>query len=285
MKKIVSIFVCLLCSWGCTSSHSPKPKILVTIAPYASLVKNLIGDSVDVEIVVSPGSNPHTYEPSPVQINHFTQARVWFRTGDPAENKMVHFLNQYQVKIVNLSQGQALLTESSHSHDHGDEIDLHLWLDPMIVVQQVDRIATVLIQQFPELAPLIQENKQQLEVQLQKLDIHISSELAPFQGRYLLVSHPALGYYCQRYNLHQISVEIEGKDPLPQDIAHLMYELQHHPVPVVLIEPQYNRKGAILIADKLHIPYEEINPYAENYFEILNHLTEVIVKYYGHPSS
>jgi hypothetical protein len=52
-----------------------------------------------------------------------------------------------------------------------------------------------------------------------------------------------------------------------------------------LIEPQFNKKGALLIAKKLDIPYEEINPYSEDYIEMLNHLTNILVKYYGHTSS
>jgi zinc transport system substrate-binding protein len=186
------------------------------------------------------------------------------------------------VKIVDLSGDRAILNEHAHAHE---EKDLHLWLNPTIVVEQVEEMRMVLTQQLPDLAETIAQNGMRLTAELRELDSSVSARLLPFQGCYLLVSHPALGYYCQRYGLHQLSIEVEGKDPLPQDIAHLMEELKGHPVPVVLIEPQYNRKGAVLIADKLHIPYEEINPYEEDYFGMLNHLTEVIVKYYGHSSS
>src|ERR1700681_3793127 len=103
MKKIFSIFICLLC-FGCSTSQNSNPKILVTIPPYASFVKSLVGDRIDVEIFVRPGSNPHTYEPSPDQIKHFTEAKVWFRIGDPIENKMVAFLEQRNVQIVDLSK-------------------------------------------------------------------------------------------------------------------------------------------------------------------------------------
>ncbi|MGH2611437.1 MAG: metal ABC transporter substrate-binding protein [Rhabdochlamydiaceae bacterium] len=267
IKKIFSIFICLLC-FGCFSSKDTKPQILVTIPPYASLVRSLVGDQVDVQIFVPPGVNPHTYEPSPAQIKHFAQAKVWFRIGDPIENKMVHFLEQHHVQIVDLSK---------NTHD---EQDLHLWLNPSIVIEQVEEMMPILIEQFPEIASILKNNCAKLKTELKQLDSEISSKLTSFQGRYLLVSHPALGYYCQRYGLHQLSVEVEGKDPLPQDIAHLMSELKIHPVPVVLIEPQYNKKGAVLIADKLHIPSEEINPYAEDYFGMLNYLTEIIIKHY-----
>lgn len=281
MKKIVSILVCLLC-FGCSAAKESKPKILVTIPPYAGLAKSLVGDSVDVEIFVLPGADPHKYEPSPEQIRNFLQAKIWFRTGDPIETKMADLMQERDIKVIDLSQKHELLTDT---HSHGDhmheEKDLHLWMNPVIVQGQVEEMTRALITQFPELEHPVKLNSAKLRAELHELDLTISSKLAPFEGAYLLVSHPALGYYCERYKLHQFSVEIEGKEPLPQDIAHLMSGLKEHPVPVVLTEPQYNKKGAELIAEKLHLPLEEINPYSENYFEMLNHLTDVIVKYYG----
>jgi zinc transport system substrate-binding protein len=250
-------------------------------------VKSLVGDQIDVEIFVLPGSNPHTYEPTPDQIKRFTQAKIWFRIGDPIENRMTQLLEQKGVVIVDLSKNWHLLTGPAHKHGDvvHEEKDLHLWMNPSIVAKQVENITQAISVEFPEMSTAFMNNYFDLKAKLIKLNAEISEKTAPFKGSYLLVSHPALGYYCERYELHQLSVEVEGKDPLPQDIARLMNELQEHPVPVVLIEPQYNKKGALLIAEKLHVPHEEINPYSEDYFGMLNHLTDVLVKYYGHTSS
>jgi zinc transport system substrate-binding protein len=284
MKKIFSIFLCLLC-FGCASTESSKPKILVTIPPYAGFVKSLTEGQVDVEIFVPPGSNPHAYEPTPEQVKRFTQAKIWFRIGDPIETKMVAFLQPYNVDIVNISSDWATLDEPhTYAHQHEDK-DLHVWMDPVILSGQVEEITLHLSNQFPEMASMIRDNCDKIKSQLDQLNSLTTDKLAPFQGRYLLVSHPALGYYCARYRLNQLSVEVEGKDPRPQDIAALMNTLKTHPVPVVLIEPQYNKKGAILIADKLHVPYEEINPYARDYFGMFNQLTNTIVKFYDHSNS
>lgn len=289
LKKVVSLLLCLVC-FGCSSSHGSKSKVLVTIAPYAGFVKTLTDNQVQVEVFVPSGANPHTYEPSPEQVKQFTQAKVWFRIGDPIETKMVSFLNEYKIQIVNISKDWATLDAAPHVHEDGhvhshDEKDLHLWMNPLILAEQLQEISIVLSQQFPALETLIKDNCQKLQNRLRKLDVETSKKLAHFENRYLLVSHPALGYYCDRYHLNQLSVEIEGKDPRPQDIAALMTTLQKHPVPVVLIEPQYNTKGAILIASKLKIPYVEINPYSENYFGMFDQLTDTIVKYYDNSNS
>src|SRR5690348_8017108 len=105
MRFIFLIFVYLSCS-GCFSGATKpsKPIILVTIPPYANFVEALIADHASVEIFVPPGVSPHTYEPTPEQMKHFIQAKVWFRTGDLIEQKMVEFLKQYSIEIINLSK-------------------------------------------------------------------------------------------------------------------------------------------------------------------------------------
>lgn len=284
IKRMLCVLICLLCV-GCSSErHEKGRKILVSIPPYATLVKALVGNDVSVEVVVPAGTNPHIYEPTPEQIKHFTEAAVWFRTGDPVEEKMVEFLKAYNVEIINLSKDRASLEGCKHHHvgHRHEEHDLHLWLNPVIVAGQVEEITTVLIKNFPEIAAMLKDNSRSLVDLLKKTDAQIDAKLSPFRGQFLLVSHPALGYFCQRYNLRQLSVETEGKDPLPQEIAKLMNKLKKHPVPVVFTEPQYNNKGACLIAEKLGLPIEEIDPCAEDYFGFLNTLSQRIVEFYGH---
>lgn len=276
MKKILVLLACLFCC-GCSSppASNVKPKILVTIPPYAHFVKALVGDEATVEVFIPPGANPHTYEPSPAQIRHFSEAKMWFRTGDPIEYKMVQFLKSYPVQIVNLS-------EAWQEEHHDDEHDLHLWLNPLIVAKQVNTITQTLLHQFPSMKATLLSHQQTLVDQLLAIDARLSAQMIPFQGEHLFISHPALGYFCQRYGLYQLSVEIHGKDPLPQDIAALMAQLKEHPVPVLLTLPEYNNKGALLIAHQLHLPSEEIDPYVEDYFSMLTHLSQLIMKYYEH---
>jgi zinc transport system substrate-binding protein len=280
MKKILCFLLCLLCM-GCSSEEKGR-KVLVSIPPYVTIVKSLVGDEASIEVVVPSGMNPHIYEPAPEQIKSFTQTNVWFRTGDPIEGKIAHFLKGYPVQIVDLSKGRENLNAHTCSHHAGT--DLHLWLDPLIMADQVQEITGILMNQFPEMTATLKENSQKVIEALRERDEEIKTKLSPFRGQDLLVSHPALGYFCKRYGLHQLSVEIEGKDPLPQDIAKLMHQLKNHPVPVIFTEPQHNNKGAVLIAEKLDLPLEEIDPYAENYFDFLESFPQLIVDYYGHPN-
>ncbi len=284
MRKFLLLFLLFLGSCFAPSSKSSKPVILVTIPPYAYFVQQIAGDLVSIEVFVPPGANPHIYEPSPKQVEKFAQAKLWFRYGDTIEQKILPFLQKSHVKDIDLSKGIHLLSATEHTcADHVHEgKDLHVWIDPHLALKQVKKISEELSRLWPEHEKLFEKNTADLVQRLEALDQEIKTEMKPLKGSTLLLSHPALGYYCERYGLHQLSVECEGKDPLPKQVAHVVKEAQEKGVKVIFIEPQYNNKGASLIAQKLQLPIYQIDPYALNYFETMQDISNSIVKYYGH---
>ncbi len=288
MRRIVFLFLILL---GCSSEPSSKPIVLVMIPTYAYFVEQLAGEGVDIEVFVPPGANPHTYEPTPQQVERFARAKIWFRYGDAIEQKIVPFLQEKNVKQVDLSEGISLLSSQnegcgeSHAHEGPEEgKDRHIWMDPHLLRRQVRIMADNLSLLWPDQKSRIEAKYETVSNRLQALDAELKSQLEPVKGSYLLLSHPALGYFCERYGLRQLSVECEGKEPRPQQVAQIVEETKEHRIPVVITEPQYNNKGAVLISEKLGIPVIEINPYAFDYFETMHQITDSILKYYGHQS-
>jgi len=282
MRKIVLFFLVLA---GCftPANQSSKPIVLVTIPPYAYFVEQIAGDKVATEIFVPTGANPHTYEPTPKQVEKFAQAKIWFRFGDPIEQKILPFLRERHVYEFDLTKDLPLLTGTHTCGDHVHEAkDLHVWLDPRLALKQVERISEELSQVLPEHKNVFEQNTLRLIQRLQTLDQEIQAELRPFEGITLMLSHPALGYYCKRYGFQQLSIECEGKDPLPRQVAHVVKEAREKDVKVIFIEPQYNNKGAVLIAEKLDLPIYQIDPYALDYFHMMSDLSKSIVDYYDH---
>ena len=108
------------------------------------------------------------------------------------------------------------------------------------------------------------------------MDQQITALLAPMEGKAILVSHPAFGYFCQDYHLVQLSIEMEGKEPLPQHVTEILSLAKHYAIQAVLVEPQYSNKGAELIAKRLGLPTHSVDPYAENYLENLIAIAQVI---------
>ena len=108
------------------------------------------------------------------------------------------------------------------------------------------------------------------------LDKTIAKKLAPHTGKSILLSHPAFGYFCRDYKLKQVSVEHEGKDPLPKHVSSILESAQTSPIQTVFTQAQYNNKGAKLIAEKLNLTPYEIDPYSANYLNNLLLVAEYI---------
>ncbi|MBS0653620.1 MAG: zinc ABC transporter substrate-binding protein [Verrucomicrobia bacterium] len=291
MKKSIFLFLISLCFASC-QPESPRQKektVLVSIAPYAFFVHQIAGKDQPVTTLVPEGANPHIYEPKPKEVEKVRDASLWVRLGESFDQKVFKVIQEQnpQMRIVDVTEGIHLLSscevdDPSHEHHHchgNDEgSDIHIWLSPKLAKVQADTIAKALMEAFPENSQLYEKNLNRFIAELDLLDQEISTILAPMKGDAILVSHPAFAYFCQDYGLVQLSVEMEGKEPLPQQVTHLLEEARHYKVATVILEPQYSNKGAELIAQELGIPTATVDPYAEDYLDNLRSIAQIIAK-------
>lgn len=279
-------YICLsafLC-WACSPQHTPpkskKPLILVSIAPYRFLTEKIAGSNFEVETIVPKGSNPHVFEPTAKQVSKMSEARIWFRIGEPFEEKILPILKSRNAAFIapDLRQDIDLIEDNSLSCKHCsmDHLDRHIWLSPTRAIKQAEIIEKTLSQKFPEFQADFEKNLTELTQELSALDAEIRDILKPVVNRTLLVSHPAFGYFCKDYNLNQLSVEYEGKDPRPQHLDDVLKKAITESANMALALPQYNNKGAQLIAKKLHMPVRFIDPYSSDYFEMMRELANLI---------
>lgn len=66
-----------------------------------------------------------------------------------------------------------------------------------------------------------------------------------------MVFHPAWGYFASAYGLQQIAVEMEGKDPKPADLKHLIEYARRRKIRVIFVQPQFSTKSAEVIANAI----------------------------------
>jgi zinc transport system substrate-binding protein len=287
----ISCILLLFGLFGCGQANNnkalqpSKPTVLVSIVPYAHFIEQIAQGRVNVELLVPSGADPHTYEPTPKQVRAAHQAKLWIRIGDPFEEKILKALQNGNTGLLTLQMWEKLpllpLEEHAHCshHHHGhEEQDLHVWLSPRMAKIQAERIEEALTSLLPESRSFFEKNLKSFLASLDQLDQEVSSLLAPLKGRAILVSHPAFGYFCRDYGLTQLSIESEGKEALPQKIASTLKEAAHHRVGCVITQEQYSPKAAELVAEKLQLPIFRIDPYAENYFENLRQLANVVAQ-------
>ena len=84
-----------------------------------------------------------------------------------------------------------------------------------------------------------------------------------------MVFHPAWGYFADAYGLSQIPVEIEGKDPKPADLKHLIEYARKRGIHVIFVQPQFSTKSAEVIAGAIQGQTVFANPLAPDWAQNL----------------
>ena len=134
MKKLSLSFLSLLlimvlfaCSTG---RDSDKPLVITTLFPQYDITRALAGDYVDLEFLLTPGTDAHTFEPSPRRVVQILEADLLIYTGDAMEpwvSRLIAPAKDEGLNILDLSRNVALInTDHQHNHDdHHDDHDHH----------------------------------------------------------------------------------------------------------------------------------------------------------------
>lgn len=245
----------LLCAPLSASAAPPAAtlQIFVSILPEEFLVTEIGGDRVQVETLVQPGHNMHTYAPTPLQMARLAKAQIYFRIGVPFEAPLIAKLQRSvpDLKIVDLQEGIDLIQLEEYGeehHEHGGEMDPHTWLDPNLALKQAQHIHATLVAHDPAGREEYDRNLARLTDDLRELDQTLRTILQPFAGQTIYVFHPAYGYFCRAYNLKQKAINVLGKETGARHLARLIEEAKRDGVRVIFVQPQFSEKTAETIA-------------------------------------
>lgn len=257
------------------------PPIVATgIPPLGYLLERLAGGQASVRVLVGPGQNPHTYEPTPRQRAALAQAAVYFKLGLPFENALLAKMegSHAGLRVVDLAQGLELAPAPEEDHHHGEadhdegEMDLHLWLSPRLAQHLARAMAQALQELDPAGAPGYQERLQALLADLERVDQRLTQVLAPHRGSYFLVYHPAFGYFGRDYGLKQVAVETGGKEPGARHLARIIKKAKERHIKVIFVQPQFPQKSAQQVAREIGGAVVAMDDLAPDYLANLERL-------------
>jgi zinc transport system substrate-binding protein len=283
---------------------SDRLPIFVSIAPQKYFVQQIGGDLVDVQIMVPPGADPHTYEPKPRQMVAIATARLYFAIG--VEFEKVHLKKivsmHPQMEVVHMDRGIEKIPMPAHRRHRAEEVrsnkadsrpetfgsasadrrhsrdglDPHIWLSPPLVKIQARTILKALQGSDPLHRSHYESNFQQFSSRIDELDVQLQAIFENEQGLQFMVFHPAWGYFARAYGLKQLPVEIEGKNPKPAQVKQLIEHARKNRIKVIFVQPQFSAKSARLIAQEIGGEVAFVDPMAENWSA---NLREVAIKF------
>lgn len=241
------------------AESNAKPTVTVTIPPYQYFVDKIAGDKVDVNVMVSNGNNPETYEPNAQQMMELSNSALYLKVGSIGfEQTWMKKLqdNAPDMKVIDTSVG------IKPAQTPGGNIDPHVWMSCKNARIIASNIFKALCQLEPENKTFFQKNYQQLLSSIDRQDsiIRKSFKDNPEMVRKFVIYHPILTYFARDYQLEQLAIEEEGREPSAAQLKSLIERARKQKIRYCLIQAEFANRNTTTFIKESQTKAMDINP-------------------------
>lgn len=271
IKKILAAAAALalaagLC--GCSADEKPesgKLTVITTIFPAYDFARQVFGDSADVKMLLKPGQESHSYDPSAKDIVEISGCDLFIYNGGESDQWVESVLKTApDISTFRMTDAVSLLEEedtegmqeSDHDHDEeeeDEEYDEHVWTSPENAAKIVRALGKTAAEQFPELSEQLTANAGDYAEKIDELDGKFA-ELLDGEERYFIFGDrfPLL-YFFRRYGLNYYAA-FPGcgseTEPSARTMTFLLDKLkQRDAVPAVFCIELSSRRLADVLAE------------------------------------
>jgi len=201
-------YLLLLLVWGIAivsaglagAQEKARIKVVASTTQIADFARQIMGDRAEVKSVLAPGADPHTYQPTPDDVQIVLQADICFENGLHLEGKnwMSTLARDAKKPLVTATTGIEPIKLGS-----GDEsiMDPHTWFSPRNVAVYVNNITRAIGNYDPDNTQEYQARAKLYLQQLRVLDAWVREQVncIPRSRRILVTTHDAFNYFCREY--------------------------------------------------------------------------------------
>ena len=279
MKKFLLIATLALLSVACATQKSGdnEKTIFVTIAPLQHLAEELTCGDFSVELLVKQGASPETFEPTSSDIARLSDAELVFSTGLISfEHSLTHNIGDM---VVDLSEDITTLggTCSHHHCNHSHGIDPHIWTSPRELRTMVKNMHRALASRYPD-STKYNDAAERIIARIDSLDSYCRARLGDGTKRAIMIYHPAYTYLAHNYNIEQIAIENEGKEPTAKHLIELVERGRQMGIRTIFHQPQYSASKIRSIADELNAEIVVTDPLSFDIESEIRRVVDLIAK-------
>lgn len=253
MRLILRTFIlcmALLLVSGCEKKTPPipedgRPIVVASTTMLTDLARQIGGDAVRVEGIMSPGGDPHLYQPTPKDARLVASSHLVIKSGLHLEGWIDDLLDNAggTRPTVVASQGITPL----HMEGFAGGVDPHFWFDLQAWTIASRNVGRALISLVGKDTPKGEAIRQRLDAYLQligRLDVWVRDRLSgiPKEQRILVSSHDAFNYFGKAYNIEVVGVQGISTDQKAsqRDVANIIEKIKKHKVRTVFVETSVN---------------------------------------------
>lgn len=287
MKRIASFFLALAlvlslaaCAAPAEKSDDGKIQIVATLFPYYDFARAIAGDRADVTLLLSPGREAHSFEPTPLDAVTISESDVFLYNGGEGEywvesmldaagehiavaSRMMDYVDALNEEYIEGMQGA-----DGHDHDHDDhdhdheedehdsdevEYDEHIWTSPKNAVVLCRAVCDAICKADPANEDFYRANCDDYCAQIEALDARFAflCESAPRKLLVFADRFPML-YFCREFDLdyraafHGCSGDTE---PSLATIKFLIDKVEDEDIPVVYTIDFGTKKVAAVVSE------------------------------------
>ena len=199
-----------------TSLASRKVKVVATTTIVADLVRHVGGERVEVQTLMAPGVNPHTYRATAADVHAFGEADAVFYNGLGLETHLQHGLENLETRAVPYSVTEGIASERLIRN--GGVVDPHVWSDVGLWRLAARRVRDDLSSLDRANGAVYHDNAAAYDEELVELDRWVRDRVGrvPANERVVMARHPAFAYFGRAYGF-RVRTSRDAPDELLTD--------------------------------------------------------------------
>ncbi|MGF1900292.1 zinc ABC transporter substrate-binding protein [Aliivibrio sifiae] len=247
MKSILYVrsfvLLSLVSLFSASAMSATKPLVIgITLQPYYSYVKAVVGDKAEILPLVDAGFNPHNYLPQPNDLKRLNKMDVIVVNGighDDFALKVISAANNSELMVLEANKDVPLLPAMGQSVGKG-AVNPHTFVGLSTTIQKVYTIANELSRIDPENASFYRKNarKYAKKFRLMKRDAMLSLGELDTAGMKVATTHNAYGYILQEFGVDVAAViePAHGVEPSASQLQGTIEKIRESDIDVLFYE-------------------------------------------------
>ena len=255
------------CGSGDAADDSVLPSVVVTTSIVGDMVTaalgDLVGEQLDVEVIVPVGADAHDFAPSAKQAETMENADLLVVVGLGYEQGMGDIID-------NALEAGAVAFALAGPLEPEDGSDPHVWLDPVEMAEAFSELPTAVARTTGIPIGDVERNVDVYITQLGELDDTITALLETIGAaqRNLVTNHESLGHFADRYSFTIVDTIIPSistsAEPSAADLDDVLAAIRTSDVAAIFAESTASDQLAQALADELGQDFPVVELYTES---------------------
>ena len=287
MKHILVTIIMLFLLYATPAAAGERLTIGVSLHAYYSWVMAIVGDLADVVPIIAEGSDPHSYQPRPIDIQKIIGLDAIVINGmghDDYIKPMIKAAENKGLMVIDPHQGVPLIPSHQKNYDFEKtdkqkkiSYNSHTYISINGATQQIYNIASDLAKLSPEHRDQFMQNARSYAKDLRAMLAAALQKINTNQSENLRIATVHDGY---TYLLNELGIEItaviqprHGIEPSPRQLQDTIKRIQKANVTVLFAELDYQKNYVDIIYNEtgcriFQLSHVSNGPYSKEKFAV-----------------